>query len=472
MHSTYILFIADMFLCLGAVLFTIESVREREHRAPKIGAAGIVFSMVLGAAILWIPSLRPVIATGFAVCGAAGLALLLPFKSGHKALQGARGHVTGHTKRFDERDSVFARCRVTGGGAEIYRRYYDSHSEREQPDAERRQKGFLGVPGKIDRSYRPHVAMMDAAFDMPDYVGPYAAAIPSPESSRSELDARTATHIVKNFARHLGADMVGVCNVDPLWIYSHRGEIHDGNWERWGEELQDVPPYAVVIATEMNWEHVSAAPHTPSVAESAHEYAKGAYLSTLLARWFAYMGYRGIAQHTRHYDTLLVPLAVDAGLGELGRMGYLMTSKYGPRVRLFAILTDMPLVSDSPISIGADEFCRRCKKCAESCPSRSIPSGEKVLCNGVEKWKIDADGCFDYWRKVGTDCAICMSVCPYARPDTLLHKSVRRVLARSRPAQIIFPAIDNLLYGKTWKPRSVSDWLDYPTSREAQKERY
>ena len=237
--------------------------------------------------------------------------------------------------------------------------------------------------------------------------------------SPAQIDPAKATEIVKNLARHVGADLVGVCRVNPLWVYSHRGEIHYNNWEEWGQELQDFPPYAVVIATEMNWEHVSAAPHTPTVAESAGNYAKGAYMSTLLARWFAHMGYRGVAQNTRNYDILLVPLAVDAGLGELGRKGYLITPKYGPRVRLFATLTDMPLVPDEPLSIGVDEFCQRCKKCAESCPSQSIPLEDKVVHNGVERWKLQEESCFEYWAKVGTDCAICMSICPFARPRHL-----------------------------------------------------
>jgi reductive dehalogenase len=472
MFSVYVLFAADVLLLICAALFTFDSIREKEHRAPKFGIAGIMFALLLGAMILWLPALRAPLIVGFVLCAIIGFIFLLPLKPDERVLQGARGSVVGQANRFDERDSVFARCRIMGGGEDVYRRYYDMHPEREKPDAKRREKGFLGIPGSIDRGYRPHIAMMEAAFDIPDFLGPHAVATPNSGSSQAELAPESATEIVKNFAMHIGADMVGICRVNPLWVYSHRGEIHYNNWEDWGQELQDIPPYAVVIATEMNWEHVSAAPHTPTVAESAHDYAKGAYLSSLLARWFVHMGYRGVAQHTRNYDTLLVPLAIDAGLGELGRKGYLLTPQYGPRVRLFAILTDMPLIPDQPVSIGVDKFCQRCKKCADSCPSHSIPRGDKIIQNGVEKWKLDEETCFDYWRKVGTDCAICMSVCPYGRPGTLLHNIVRWILARSVLAQIIFPSIDNLLYGQKWRPRKVSAWLDYPTSKEAQQESY
>jgi reductive dehalogenase len=267
--------------------------------------------------------------------------------------------------------------------------------------------------------------------------------------------------IVKGFARRIGADLVGICRVNPAWAYSRRGEIFYGNWDDWGREIPEPLPYAVVVATEMDHENVGAGPHTPALFESACNYGKGAYLTTLLSRWFAGMGYRAVAQHSRRYDLNMVPLAIDAGLGELGRFGYLISDKFGPRVRLFAVTTDMPLAPDAPVDLGVEGFCRRCLKCADSCPSRSIPAGEKTVVRGIEKWKLNEETCFDYWAKVGTDCSICMGVCPYSRPNRGIHRLARRVIRRSRLAQAVFPAIDNFIYGKRWKPRPVKAWIDY-----------
>jgi epoxyqueuosine reductase QueG len=59
---------------------------------------------------------------------------------------------------------------------------------------------------------------------------------------------------------------------------------------------------------------------------------------------------------------LLVPAAVDAGLGEMGLFGYLITKELGPRVRIFAVTTDLPLVVDHPMDIGVEDFCRFCKE--------------------------------------------------------------------------------------------------------------
>ena len=62
------------------------------------------------------------------------------------------------------------------------------------------------------------------------------------------MEPEKATRIVKEWARHLGADLVGICRVDPRWAYSHRGEIHYGEWDEWGSPVPEPLPYAVVVA--------------------------------------------------------------------------------------------------------------------------------------------------------------------------------------------------------------------------------
>jgi len=84
--------------------------------------------------------------------------------------------------------------------------------------------------------------------------------------------------------------------------------------------------FAIVFANEMNFKMVGTAPHTPTIIESMNNYAKGAYIATR-SQPMSPTGIPCTANHLRHYDAVLVPLAVDAGLGELGRLGYLMTKE-------------------------------------------------------------------------------------------------------------------------------------------------
>ncbi len=62
---------------------------------------------------------------------------------------------------------------------------------------------------------------------------------------------------------------------------------------------------------------------------------------------------------------------VAAGLGEIGWSKVFMTQKFGPRVRLAAILTDMELEPD-PL-LEPKTLCDRCMQCVKDCVSCAIP---------------------------------------------------------------------------------------------------
>jgi reductive dehalogenase len=474
----WILSLVNLGIICMAGLFTYESFREEEPRAPKIGVAGTAFHVLLGLLILFWPAARVPIAWFLGIgLGLQGL-FLIPWKRQGQRAKGAADFLAGDGSDFepwDERDSIFARNALIPDSKQ-YDEYYEAHPDYQAFDDKRRSRGGpLGKPGTIDGRYRPNVSMLVSSIDFPIMLGDQAYVDPSSATSRSpfmkaeeamvkaEVDPEKITPIVKNWAKHLGADLVGVCKLDPRWAYSRRGRIHYGDWENWGGDIPEPLPYAVVVATEMDYDMVRSAPHTPTMVESGYNYARGAYVTTILSRWFGAMGYKAVAEHNRHFDFVMVPLAIDAGLGELGRFGYLMTDKFGPRVRLFAVQTDMPLVPDKPIDMGGEKFCEICVKCGESCPSKSIPLEKEMTTErGITRWKLNDETCFEYWGKIGTDCCICMAICPFSRPNRSIHKFVRFMLRNSHLARVVFPYIDNILYGRRWKPRSALDWMDYP----------
>ncbi len=111
-------------------------------------------------------------------------------------------------------------------------------------------------------------------------------------------------------------------------------------------------------------------------------------------------------------DQLHIPLAVRAGLGELGKHGSLISKEFGSNIHLAAVLTDLPMDVDAPVDIGVEDMCRKCKRCTLDCPAGAI-SDEKQLVRGEEKWYVDFDRCIPYFVK--TDgCAICIQVCPWS----------------------------------------------------------
>ena len=72
---------------------------------------------------------------------------------------------------------------------------------------------------------------------------------------------------------------------------------------------------------------------------------------------------------------LVIPMAIQAGLGEYARNQLVITPEFGPRLRFSKIFTDMPLKSDKPRRPGVVKFCDICTKCVDACPVKALPSG-------------------------------------------------------------------------------------------------
>ena len=141
----------------------------------------------------------------------------------------------------------------------------------------------------------------------------------------------------------------------------------------------------------------------------------------------------------------------------------LITEKFGPRVRLSKILTNLPLVSDKPVDLGAQAFCETCKRCAKECPAQAISyekpttEGPTISNNsGIYKWYIDPERCLDFWARNNGSCTNCVRVCPFNKPPGRLHDAVRSLV---RTAPWLDPALetmDRLLgYGKRVKTEDV-----------------
>jgi len=278
--------------------------------------------------------------------------------------------------------------------------------------------------------------------------------LPSAPPPRT-ITPEEATRRIKGFARHQGAADVRITRLKPHHVYSHAGRrLHN-----WGEEQTPDHTYAVVVAVEMDHQMVHSAPLNPAVTETAIQYLNAAKITTVLANYITQLGYRARAHVDGNYKVLCTALAHEAGIGELGRLGLIITPSHGPRVRLAVVTTDIPLLEDPPISFGVQHFCRICKKCADNCPSGSIDKEEKKKIRGVIKWQSNMESCFQFWLKSGTDCGLCLAVCPYSKPDTLLHRMVRFFTARSAPARHLALLMDDLFYTRRPRHTHQPDWF-------------
>ena len=226
------------------------------------------------------------------------------------------------------------------------------------------------------------------------------------------MDPHIMSEQVKETAKLYGAALAGICKLDHRWIYSY--DI-DGKPIEIPEEYK----YAIVMAIEMDATAIKTSPAFPACTASAMGYSRMAFCIACLAEFIRNLGYRAIPMGN---DTALsISLAIDAGLGELGRNGLLITPEYGPCVRLCKVFTDLPLEPDKPIEFGVANFCKQCKKCAEACKIGAIQFEKepsfKVVCRsnnqGILRWAVDHDKCYSFWVENGGDCSNCIAVCPF-----------------------------------------------------------
>jgi len=270
----------------------------------------------------------------------------------------------------------------------------------------------------------------------------------------SEPDPIKISRDVKKAASFFGASLVGICKLDRRWLYSPAYLITRAGGRTADNNIPDEFQHAVVIAVEMDYEAMKCSPSHPASAATGLGYSRMAFTAGLLAQYIRGLGYQAIPCGN---DTACsIPMAIDAGLGEMARNGLLITPEFGPRVRLAKILTDLPLIPDQPIEFGVWEFCMICERCAQRCPSQSIMYGKPTEKphnisnrNGVRTWHINAETCLNFWALNGTDCSNCIRVCPFNKPAGMLHDWVRWGIHRAPRLNRLFLWGDDLFgYGR------------------------
>jgi reductive dehalogenase len=425
-------------ICLFFLTFFQASIREKKYRAAYLS---ILCLIIFGA--LWFGGYAAVPFSGYLIVPVLLLILfvLLFLMPVGKTSSLMSGKING---RVDERDIMFAREEYHPGSNK-YETYYAMRPEKKENDDKLRALPELLKPG--GKYYHPiHSMEIDRIFERIE--GMLDQVDGKVNSIKTKVDPDEVTKAIKRLTLELGADEAGIARLNPAYIYSHVGR----GPEEWGKPIENNHKFAIAYSMEMDYTHVETAPQLPITEETAKNYLTGANIAIALAKHIREMGYPARAHIAgSNYQIMLPPVAYDAGLGELGRHGYLISERFGSRIRLGAVTTDLPLISDTPIIFGVQDFCRLCKKCADNCPSRAIPFGEKENVRGVDKWLLNMEQCLRYWRTIGTDCGLCMKVCPFSHPQAFVHDIVRIGIKRSAFARRVSIHGDDLFYGKKAK---------------------
>ena len=301
------------------------------------------------------------------------------------------------------------------------------------------------------------------------------------EVERKEIrDPKLNSSNIKKIAVKMGATVAGVATLDRRWVYSHW-------WSRYTQksgqilfsdetpevlphltELEDgtrvIPSsmkYVIVLGFERGYEEISTSPDSVAGLGTGMGYSMMAFTAPTLAEYIRNLGYNAIP--TGNDTGLSVPMAIDAGLGQLGRNGLLVHPEYGPRLALAKVITDMPLEPDAPMDFGLTEFCEVCDICAKNCPSRAISLGDRsydgpTVSNnpGALKWYLDAEKCMRSWTDQGEDCSNCLRSCPFNIPP---EKGFRlsRLLIRQTP--LFNMVLKNMVENSRHIKKNTSAWF-------------
>ncbi len=328
-------------------------------------------------------------------------------------------HVTEDFERFEQRNDIFSRA------------FWDPNVRSKQTDAFFASYRMEAAPRRGAGFTQRDFALRNAAWLISDifsdrsvadgkregFQAPIAQDTPvAPEQVETRTPIEEAAQI-KKIARFFGTDLVGITAFDERWQYASRVDVRD-----FSAASNDLPAgiqSVIVMGHQMDEGLTATYPSALAGAATGREYSHEAAIATQLAAYIRNLGFEAVASMN---DTgLVIPYAIQAGLGEYARNQLVITPEYGPRLRFSKVYTSLPLAHDTPRPRGVKAVCDICNRCADACPVKALPKGppetrdDQSSLKGVVKWTSDAKACFGYWAKLASDCAICMRVCPFNR---------------------------------------------------------
>ncbi len=219
-----------------------------------------------------------------------------------------------------------------------------------------------------------------------------------PASRRLSHRPEELTRMLRAEASRIGLSRIGIAARD----------------ERYTFETTDAEQFGTVIVCllEQDWELTQKIPSDEAEQAAFFSYAEGMERTAKLAEFLKGLGYQAAPQGLTG-DGVAIHYGVEAGLGQLGINGQLLTPEAGSRCRILMLTTDATLTLDSPVDYGLHKVCDECQACVRNCPVGAIPKARKPF-RGVVKSKLNTARCLPVVAQA-SGCGICMKVCPVQR---------------------------------------------------------
>jgi Pyruvate/2-oxoacid:ferredoxin oxidoreductase delta subunit len=225
------------------------------------------------------------------------------------------------------------------------------------------------------------------------------------------IPGRDVSQDIKQKARELGFGEVGITAFDFRYVFaSKRG------W------VKDDLPHAICLVMEVPYEAIQTGPSGAFEAAQLATYRREGEAVLELAAFIRSLGYRAQVHSGNDSSCMFIPMCVQAGLGQLGANGQLISPHFGPRGKPILITSDAQVTYDQPVDYGINAFCQTCQVCVNRCPGRALQK-ERVWWRGVQKNKLITKRCRPVMARYAA-CGVCNKVCPiqkYGMETVLEH---------------------------------------------------
>jgi epoxyqueuosine reductase len=220
------------------------------------------------------------------------------------------------------------------------------------------------------------------------------------EPTVEPVAGKDVTQEIKAKARELGFGEVGITKMDLRYTFKAKRE-----WVKF--------PHAICLALEQDYEPTQTIPSMWAEGPHYGTYRTMGALALELADYIRSLGYHAQVHSPLDNSGAYIPLLVEAGLGQLGANGQLLSPHFGSRARIMLITTEAIVTYDQPVDYGILTFCEICQVCVNRCPGRALMR-DKVWWRGVQKHKLNYKRCRPVMTRYDA-CGVCMKVCPIQR---------------------------------------------------------
>ncbi|MEJ2249088.1 MAG: reductive dehalogenase domain-containing protein [Candidatus Lokiarchaeota archaeon] len=216
----------------------------------------------------------------------------------------------------------------------------------------------------------------------------------NPKSSINTEDLKN----MEKCCHSLDIGMIGYTKLPPALIFRNKAVLYENT---------------IVLVKEMDKEKINSSPSLASYIEVHKTYRDLGYITIKLANYLRTKGYGAHPVHPLGGAVLTPPLAMQAGLGWQGRHGMIITPKFGPRVRIAAVFTNIQNLPFSTTNEHSwiDLWCQSCGRCIKKCPSSAILEN-KIEKQGGIRTCIDVKKCFPYFVE-NYGCSVCIKECDF-----------------------------------------------------------